>query len=228
MRTTTLADADYDLAHTAGTIASDLLPVATGIPLANTLAESVTRLIDQRSRKARGILIEELSQGQALIESVAEVDELAAIFLKYMRAEEEGTARLNLRLMAMTIRGMTHKRTLTADRFLYYAGFLATVTREEVIAIATLHKNEKESANGALPEEEARGRARIRTKEELVPAFFPTERHLNSALQAATRTGLVVGASGWGKLVYETTPLMDEVASLAPFRDALEKEEQQP
>jgi hypothetical protein len=25
-------------------------------------------------------------------------------------------------------------------------------------------------------------------------------------------------------LVYETTPLMDEVASLAPFRDALERE----
>lgn len=65
---------------------------------------------------------------------------------------------------------------------------------------------------------------RVRTKEELVPSFYPTERHLNSTLQAATRTGLVIGASGWGKLVYETTPLMEEVASLAPFRDALEKE----
>ena len=71
---------------------------------------------------------------------------------------------------------------------------------------------------------EARGRARVRTKEELVPAFFPTERHLNSTLQAATRTGLVVGITGWGALVYETTPLMEEVESLAPFRDALEKE----
>ena len=208
------------------TIAGDLLPVVTGIPLGNTLAESVTRLIDGRRRKARDILIEELSQGQALIESVAEVDELAAIFLKYIRAAEEGTARLNLRLMAMTIRGMTHKRTLTANRFLYYAGFLATLTREEVTAIATLHKNMRWSLEATLPEEETRGQARVRTREELVPAFFPTERHLNSTLQAATRTGLVVGASGWGKLVYETTPLMEEVASLAPFRDALEKEGQ--
>jgi hypothetical protein len=206
------------------TIAGDLLPAATGIPLGNTLAESVTRLIEGRRRKARDVLMEELSQGGAFIESVADVDELAAICLKYIRVAEEGTARLNLRLMAMTIRGMTQKRTLTANRFLYYAGFLATLTREEVIAIATLYKNEKQSADERIPEEEARGQARVRTREELVPAVFPTERHLDSALQAATRTGLVVGASGWGKLVYETTPLMEEVASLAPFGDALEKE----
>ncbi len=206
------------------TIAADLFPVVAGLVLENTLSQSVARLIDGRRKKARGILMEELRQGQALIESIADVDELAAIFLKYMRAAEEGTARLNLRLMAMTIRGMAHKRSLTANRFLYYAGFLATLTREEVIAIATLYKNELRSLGRTMAEKEARGQARVRTKEELVPAVFPTERHLNSALQAATRTGLVVGASGWGKLVYETTPLMEEVTSLAPFRDALEQE----
>jgi hypothetical protein len=89
-----------------------------------------------------------------------------------------------------------------------------------VIATAKLYENEKRSLDGNMPENEARGQARVRTKEELVPAFFPTERHLTSTLQAATRTGLVVGASGWGKLVYETTPLMEEVTSLAPFREA--------
>jgi hypothetical protein len=204
-------------------IAGDLFPVATGIPLGSTLVDSVHRLIDARRRQARDIVIEELSQGRALIESIEEVDELAAILLKYIRAAEEGTARLNLRLMAMTIRGMTHKRTLTASRFLYYAGFLATLSREEVIALATLYKNEALEPD-RISDNEARGRARVRAREELVPAFFPTERHLNGTLQAATRTGLVVGASGWGALVYETTPLMEEVASLASFRDALEKE----
>jgi hypothetical protein len=102
------------------TIAGDLLPVVTGIPLGHTFAESVNRLIDGRRRKARDILMDELSQGQALIESVSDVDELAAIFLKYIRAAEERTARLNLRLMAMTIRSMSHKGTLTANGFLYY------------------------------------------------------------------------------------------------------------
>ncbi len=171
-------------------IAGDLLPVVTGVPLGNTLAESLTRLIDGRRSKARDILIEELSEGEAIIESVADVDELAAIFLKYIRAAEEGAARLNLRLMAMTIRGMTSKRTLTANRFLYYVGFLATLTREEVIAIATLYKNMKRISDATIAEDEARGQARVRTREELVPAFFPTERHLNSTFQAATRTGL--------------------------------------
>lgn len=206
-------------------IAGDLLPVVTGIPLGSTLAESVTRLIDKRRRKARDILIEELRQGQAFVENVEDVDELAAIFLKYMRAAEEGAARLNLRLMAMTVRGMAQKRTLTANRFLYYAGFLATLTREEVIAIAVLYKHEKDSADDAVADDDARARARVRSREELVPAVFPTQRHLGSTLQAATRTGLVVALSGWGALVYETTPLMEEVASLAAFRDALAKED---
>jgi hypothetical protein len=100
---------------------------------------------------------------------------------------------------------------------------LATLSKEEVIAIATLYKNETLEPH-RRSDNEARGRARVRTKEDLVPAFFPTEHHLNSTLQAATRTGLVIGATGWGKLVYETTPLMEEVASLAPFRDALARE----
>jgi hypothetical protein len=180
-------------------------------------------LIDARRTQASDLLIEELRHGQAFVDSIGEVDELAAIFLKYIRAAEEGAARLNLRLMAMTIRGMTDRRTLTASRFLYYAGFMATLSREEVIAIATLYKNEALEPD-RRSDNEARGRARVRTKEDLVPAFFPTERHLNSTLQAATRTGLVIGATGWGVLVYETTPLMEEVASLAPFRDALERE----
>lgn len=83
-------------------------------------------MIDGQRSRAKNVLIEEPSQGQALIESIAEVDELAAILLKYMRAAEEGTARPNFRLMAMTIRGMTAKRTLTASRFLYYASLMAT------------------------------------------------------------------------------------------------------
>ena len=212
-----------DLPRPLIAIVGDLLPVMTEVPFGSALVESVHLLIDGRRRQARDILIDELRYGQALIESIEDLDELAAVFLKYTRAAEEGTARLNLRLMAMTIRGMTHRRTLTANLFLYYAGFIATLSREEVIAIATLYRNEKMDPDRAS-DSEARGRARVRTKEELVPAFFPTERHLNSTLQAATRTGLVVGITGWGALVYETTPLMEEVESLAPFRDALEKE----
>jgi len=212
-----------DLPRVLTALAGDLLPIVTGLPLGSTLAESVHRLIDGRHRQAKDVLVEELRQGRAFVETIAEVDELAAIFLKYIRAAEEGTARLNLRLMAMTIRGMAHKRTLAASRFLYYAGFLATLTREEVIAIATLYKNEALEPD-RISDSEARGPARVRTRDEFVPAVFPTERHLNSTFQAATRTGLVVGASGWGRLEYETTPLMEEVAALAPFRDALENE----
>ena len=150
---------------------------------------------------------------------------LVTIFLRYIRASEEGSARLNLRLMAMTIRGMSLTRTLTASRFLYYTTFLATMDRQEIIATATLYKHEKSDPAG-LSSEDMRGQASRRIINELVPAVFPSERHLASTLQATTRTGLVVALPAWDDLLYETTPLMEEIVSLAPFRDALEKEEQ--
>jgi hypothetical protein len=185
----------------------------TGLPGGNVLVEAVQAVQDRRQRQAREILLEELRQGEAFIERVEEIDEIAAMLLKYVRMAEEGTARLNLRMMAMIIRGMSIKRTLVASKFLYYASFIAALGREEVIAITTLYKNERINS--------PRSRARLDTKAELVPSIFPTEEHLNGALQAASRTGLVIPRSGWGSLVYETTPLMEEVASLAPLQDAL-------
>lgn len=209
-----------NLPRTLAAIAADMVAL-TDVPVGNVLIEAVQAVQERRQRQPREILLEELRQGEALIERAEEIDELAAIMLKYVRAAEEGTARLNLRMMAMIIRGMSLKRTLVASRFLYYANFLATLSREEVIAITTLYKNERRSRLKIPIENDARARARADTKAELIPSIFPTERHLNGVLQSASRTGLVVPLSGWGSLVYQTTPLMKEIASLAKLQDAL-------
>jgi hypothetical protein len=203
------------LPRAVAAVAADILPVG------NTLGAAVDRLLERRRREARSVLLEELEAGRSIIETVEEIDEFAAITLRYRRAAEEGAARLNLRLMAMTIQGMSSTRTLTASRFLYYATFLATMSREEIIAAATLYRHER---SDPCTSEETRGQPSVRMKAELIPAIFSTERHLASALQATTRTGLVVALPGWDALLYETTPLMEAVVSLAPFRDALEKE----
>jgi hypothetical protein len=161
--------------------------------------------------------------GRALLD-VGEVDEVAAMVFRYIRAAQEGSARLNLRLMAMAVNGIAEQPPVFASEFLRYADILATLTRDEVIAIATLYRNEHDQITNSSSGEDARANAGVRTREQLVPSYFSTERHLEYVLQAATRTGLVIGQSGWGALVYETTPLADELARLASFEEALEKE----
>ena len=65
-------------------IVGDLLPVMTEVPFGSALVESVHLLIDGRRRQARDILIDELRYGQAIIERIEDLDELAAVFLKYI------------------------------------------------------------------------------------------------------------------------------------------------
>jgi hypothetical protein len=155
---------------------------------------------------------------------VGEVAEVAAMIFRYMRAAQEGSACLNLRLMAMTAKGIIERPPIYASTFLRYAEILATLTRDEVVAIAALHRNECEQNQNASSEEDARANAKVRTREQLVPSYFSTESHLEYVLQAATRAGLVIGRSGWGALVYETSPLADELARLVSFEEALRKD----
>ena len=64
-------------------------------------------------------------------------------------------------------------------------------------------------------------------KKELVPAVFPSEQHFIATLGATTRTGLVIASSAIGMMVYQTSPLMETLESLAPFQDALDAETQE-
>jgi hypothetical protein len=204
-------------------VAADLL-ACLGVPGGSTLSLAVQRVIQRRSQAAKEIFVEQLKMGNRAPLDVGEIDEVAAMIFRYMRAAQEGSARLNLRLMAMTINGITEQPPVYASRFLRYAEILSTLTRDEVVAIATLYRNERNQDQSSVSEDDARASARVRTREELVPSYFSTERHLEYVLQAATRTGLVVAQTGWGALVYETTPLADELAGLASFEEALKNE----
>jgi hypothetical protein len=204
-------------------VAADLLS-CLGVPGGTTLSLAVQRVIQKRNQAAREIFGEQVKMGDRTLLDVGEIDEVAAIIFRYMRAAQEGSARLNLRLMAMTVMGIIARPPIYASTFLRYAEILATLTRDEVVAIAALYRNERDQNQNASSEKDARANARVCTRQQLVPSYFSTERHLECVLQAATRTGLVIGRSGHGALVYETSPLADELAKLASFEEALRKE----
>src|SRR5438105_4782962 len=84
----------------------------------------------RRGEQARDILFEELRRANISDAQVAPEDDAIAVIIRYLRAAREGTARLNLRLLAKAIAGKLQSSGLVADEFLQYAQALATLSRE--------------------------------------------------------------------------------------------------
>ncbi len=113
-----------------------------GLPSAGLAAAGVgatiSRITQRRAEAAREILLSEMALGRALIEP--NEDEAVAVTLRYMRAAQEGTARLNLRLLAGVIAGKISGGGLYADEFLRWADILAGLKREEVITLGVMQR----------------------------------------------------------------------------------------
>jgi hypothetical protein len=100
---------------------------------------------------------------------------------------------------------------------------LASLRREEIVLIATMHRVRRGST-------EVEGRREPHQQWELivgalVPQTFSDENALRATVTACLRTGLLtdentIDNSGW----YTTSSLMDELQRLAPFEAALEEE----
>ena len=193
------------------------------IPGGNTLRVVLQSVFKQRQARARDILIDELKHGDKLLTDVGEV---AAIIYRYARAAQEGTARLNLRLMARVIAGQAQIGNLIADEFLYYADMLASLRREEIIFIATLHREQtKAKAKGSEEGSKTQQEIWDRVKAELIPILIPDDGSLLAVASSTMRTGLVVNDTTFnidGGFI--TSPLMDRLAALASFEDALAQE----
>ena len=173
-------------------------------------------LLRGRLERSRELLLSELRDGAAALSEVGEVDEIAAVIFRYARAATEGSARLNLRLMAKVIDGQVQGGTIYPDEFLRYAEIIASLSREEIVLIATLHKYRDHY--------DTTGEAQNAAVEDLVPTWFKDKEDFMAVAGAATRTGLVIGASAIGTLVYKTSVHMDRLHALAPFEQALEQE----
>lgn len=134
--------------------ASALVDIAAifGIPGTSTLKEVWDQIVERKAEQARKILMEEVEDGD--FSSVPE-DEIVSIIHRYLQASINGTAKLNLRLLAQLIKGLTQNNEnleagLYASKFNRYSNILADLSYEELQILATLYKfktqNELESA----------------------------------------------------------------------------------
>jgi hypothetical protein len=200
-----------------------LASLASGVPLPGgaTAGAVVSDYLRRRYDKTRDLVLEELRAGRVDVFEAASADDAIAITLRIMRAAREGTARLNLRLLAKAVAGQAQRGALVADEFLPYADILAPLSRDEIVLIATLYRHwldvqDPSKASGGSPYE--------RAKRELEKkGIFPSDTHMHAVGARAQRSGLIYPL-GTMATRFEISPLMIELAKLVDFQDALRRE----
>ncbi len=201
------------------------LALPGGSTIGSFVGESVRALLAKRQREAFDILLEEMRKGDRLTRNASEIDPILSMLLRYQRAAVEGTARLNLRLLAKAIRSQIALSNLVADEFLHWADVLATLRREEIVALSAFLRHLDSAVVQAEPEDARAGKAQMAMQAELVPSgLFPTRDDLLATLGALTRTGLVLSVAGWSDMLFEPTSRLRNLAKLAPLEEALTDE----
>lgn len=170
----------------------------------------------------RDVLLEEFRQARISRIDFASENEMGGILFRYFNAVRDNTARLNVRLMAKVMVGQAQRDQLFADEFTRCANTLSTLNRDEVIAVTRIHRYTKDLQN-----QQTTGLVdplQVEMIDELIPRQFSSFDHLSAVCVAACGSGLIIETRDLNTFRYLSTPIMDEIAQLADFQDALQKE----
>lgn len=214
--------ARLSLPATLGALAKDVLG-ALGIPggdLANRALDAVLR---KRAEQARDILLDELRHGEKTLSS-DDIEEGVAILYRYARAAHEGTARLNLRLMAQVLVGQLRTERLQANEFLVYADVLTALRRDEIVLLGCFYRHWHTLASDQTERDPRAFEAQKMTRSELVPQYFANDGEVDAAFAAIVRTGLLGTTTGFDGGTYWPTRLFAKLCSDARFEAAAGQE----
>ncbi|MFG1188619.1 hypothetical protein [Xanthobacter flavus] len=191
-----------------------------------TAEGAIKRVLRKRADAAREIALQEIAAGREhVILDIPAQDEAVAILWRYLRAAEEGTARLNLRLMASILAGHNEAPFIHASEFLRWADLVTSLSEIEIVFLATLHRECLRQHEHSEAADEAARRC-------LIPRFFADEEAYTIAGLALVRTGLIVqisivGMSGAGLLggQFKTAPAMMQLGRIADLEGVLARED---
>ena len=187
-------------------------------------AAAAQGLLRRRAERARDILVEEIRRGERPL-GTSEIDEAAALLLRYSRAAHEGASCLNLRLMAKVIARQAHRGALYADEFLRHANTIASLRREEIIVFGTLQRHWTTDAVQALADDHDRiGEVDRLMIAELIPMPFVGVAELTATENAVVRTGFLSRAEALSGPVFKPTRHFEQLFNLASIDAALEVE----
>lgn len=114
------------------------------IPGGATASQLLQTIFQKKANEAREILFDEIKSGHppALTE-----DDTVYIIYRYLRAAQEGAARVNLRLLAQVIAGDPSVTSLTSDKFLYYADMISALRIEEIKLLGIMVREKRTSSH---------------------------------------------------------------------------------
>jgi len=208
-------------------VLADCIALMFSSPPTGTLRETIASMLKNRLNNAREIFIEELKQGDRSPHEIEEIDEVASMFYRYIRAAQEGVARLNLQLMAQAICSLTAQRPIYPSSFLQYADLLTSLSREEVISLGTLYR--MSAPHGAIPlvDSGVRMDVSIKTRDHLASIFG--EHEALATLNALTRTGLVLHSSAYpADECFYASARLKKLTEITDFKRALDNTESAP
>ena len=182
--------------------------------------------VNRRAMEAREILLEEVRKAEIDAAKAASEDDVIAVVFRFERAVREGTARLNIRLMAKAMAGRLKYDRLVADEFLLFADALATLSRDEIIIIAEMlsaYRAVQKKPPGptagdgiaAVPWHGARMALEKRgwTKDRVITAATRSQ-----------RSGFLIAQSAYGGLIFSVSDMLVELGKTVDFEDALRAE----
>ena len=182
-------------------------------------SDLLDRLLKTRRERAQAIMVDELRARAARLRE-SDLEDSAAVLYRYLRAAEEGAARLNLRILAAVFAGQVRDRAIAADDFLYFADMLASLRRDEIVMLGTLLRTSADHPSNSESDFSVKMAANRAARSQLVPSVFSDNEHFNAVANSLQRTGLVlatpVGANFAGVGVqYKPTALLERLNALA-------------
>jgi hypothetical protein len=209
-----------------------------GVPGGSIVEVAISRYFRRRYEITRDILLEELREANISEAQAASEDDAIGVIVRYLRAARDGTARLNLRLLAKAIAGKLRSGGLVADEFLQYAEALSSLSRDEIIVLGTMYRYwivQQASSDNDTYEAGAPNRDPWEmTLVELTERGM-TEELVSTVASRAQRSGLLypmygrVGyaAARYGDLSFFVSPTLIDLGKTVDFEDALLREASQ-
>lgn len=217
------------VSNALSSIISDAVTIiAPGLPTASlcTAIQMTTHhLLNRRTEEAFEILLEETRDGVFPSRTPDDISSVLGMMLRYQRAAIEGSAKINLRIMASIFKGVLEKDTIYPDKFQSMANRISDLTIEEIQTISLIYKYrravEKLKADSPTP----LGFENFeKIASDVFGNMYDDARKMLAYCSSASRTGLVMQQNDQNLFPYTTTHIMDDLVQLSDFQRILSDE----
>lgn len=175
---------------------------------------ALDRFLKQQRAVAREEIMRQLKLGRHW---AIQDDDAAAVMFGYLRAVQEGAARVNLRMIAEALFTGAQEPIFVPNEFLRHAASLAGLTRDEILFLAAFIQANRDATSQPGDPSDPTKRSMIAWSLMLKPSDTSTTLDVIAHAAALGRTGWVVPVSVYGGLTYYTTSIFDAVARLVDF-----------